>query len=188
MMRSNSFVQHICIIFLSLNWSSALDVDHVKLSQTTVNRAISDVPTNRLFVISGIAAPQNVRNDSIHGEKFDYAQKTTINESSQRIVNNFMSLPQQLLNYLENRYENNDAHSMAVESQRQKRTAESPDMCDTNECKCKHETKFLTVDCKFQQVSEFHSIDVFIMVFIYSSHGINRPSMCSTLRYKIYCN
>lgn len=84
-------------------------------------------------------------------------------ESSQRAAAaaavDFVLLPEFLAaNYGENRHENSKPNrSIQAPDLRQqhKRMADTQDLCDTSECKCKMETKFLTVDCNFQQVSNF---------------------------------
>lgn len=165
------------------------------------------MPAHTLYTsISDFGESENERGGnktSFHEDedKLDYAHKkmtmtttttaTIINESSQRIGDDIVYLPNQPGPHLENRYENSDAQSI-IESQMHKRDAEPQDMCDTNECKCKQETKFLTVDCHFQQVSTF-----FVIQWVFSwdfglcsklTSPINWLFMCvcSTLRYNCY--
>lgn len=159
MMRPNSFVLHICIISIFFNCSTCADqviFAHANMNSETVD---SVVPMNDLYIINDVKKTENV---SGNGTLFDdeqnvnYAQK----ESSQRLEDDLVLLPNSS-GY--NRYENSKIQSI-VESSRYERAAESQDLCDTSECKCTHESKFLTVDCHFQQVSfisfktNFHGI------------------------------
>lgn len=195
MMRPNSFVLNIiCIILILFNCSAC--ADQAIYSQSTVNDVIKNVPT--LFTINGINSAQYMvdGNDDIEDvdngtpvknvAEIDNAQNQTINESShQRIEDDFGLIPNHQRNY---RNENSKTQSI-FESRRHKRTPQ--DICETSECKCKLDTKFLTVDCYFQQVSQFHSIDFcmlhFVIHFSHCSsgcHSIWMP-MCSTLRCNV---
>lgn len=155
MWRPNSFALHICIILILVNCSAC--AEHVEFAQ--VKQVNVDVPTNNLFAINAINESKNEQSGSQSSSndevKFDYMQKSRINESSQRNEDDIVSLPNQSGYY---RYENSNIQSI-FDSQRHERAADPKDMCDTSECKCKHESKFLTVDCYFQQVSTFHSIN-----------------------------
>lgn len=170
MMRPNSFVLNIiCIILILFNCSAC--ADRAIYSQSTVNDVIKNVPT--LFTINGINSAQyvvdgdnNNDDDDDNGTsvknvaEIDNAQNQTINGSShQRIEDDFGLIPNHQRNY---RNENSKTQSI-LESRRLKRTPQ--DICETSECKCKLDTKFLTVDCYFQQVSQFDSID-FCMLHI----------------------
>lgn len=148
MMRSNSFVRNICIIWL-LYFNCSLC-------------SVSYVPTNSLFAINSIngtnvsndARPLAQRNDD--DVTLDYTHKTINNESSQQNAVDFVLLPNSVVNYREYQYENSKLQTAIDEPRQQhKRMAEPQDLCDSNECKCKLETKFLTVDCNFRQVSDF---------------------------------
>lgn len=156
MKRPISFVLHICIITIIL-FNCLICAEQTKLVQKTAG---INGPANTLHTtISNFGESENERSDnktSFHDEDtLDYAQKkTNINESSQRIGDDIVYLPNQVGYYIENRNENRDTQSI-IESQKHKRAVEPQDICDTNECKCKLETKFLTVDCHFQQVSTF---------------------------------
>lgn len=161
MWRPNSFVLHIiCINLILFNWLACAELTTYSLPIT-----VNDIKNVRLLTINNGTA--YVRNDNDNGAAFknvaklDVAQTQTINnESSQR--NNFGLIPNHpnQRNYLENRYEN--SKSIAV-TRRHKRTTQ--DICETSECKCKLDTKFLTVDCYFQQVSKF-SIDIRFFIYI----------------------
>lgn len=162
MMRPNSFVPHICIILVIVNYSTC--AHQVIFAHATVNNSKtsdSDVPLNVLHVIDGIRetanAPGSNRSSFGDAENVDYAQT----ESSQRIEDDIVSLPNETGYY---RYENSKTKSI-IESPRYERAADTQDMCDTSECKCKLESKFLTVDCHFQQVSlNFHLIEFSLAV------------------------
>ncbi|XP_055305282.1 uncharacterized protein LOC129569986 isoform X1 [Sitodiplosis mosellana] len=144
MKRPISFVLHICIITTILFYCS-ICTEQVKLVQTTAG---INMPANTLYTasISNFGDAENERSDNISSQ-LDYAHR---NESSQRIGDDIVYLPKSTGYYLENHNENSDTQS-TVESQLHKRAVEPQDICDTNECKCKFETKFLTVDCHFQQ-------------------------------------
>ncbi|XP_031628449.1 uncharacterized protein LOC116344162 [Contarinia nasturtii] len=154
MMRPISFVLHICIITIFFNCSICAELR--KFAQSTIINHDDDVgivvPTNSLYLIKESANVQSHNRSSSYDEdESDYGRKPIINESSQRIDDDFVSLPNHHIGYyLENRNENSKTQSI-VESQKHKRAIEPQDICDTNECKCKFETKFLTVDCHFQQ-------------------------------------
>lgn len=167
MWRPKSFVFHIiCINLILFNWLACAELTTYSLPIT-----VNDIKNVRLLTINN--STKNVRISNDNGAafkdvaKFDVAQTQTINnESSQRIDENFGLIPNHpnQRNYLENRYEN--SKSIAV-TRRHKRTTQ--DICETSECKCKLDTKFLTVDCYFQQVSKF-SIEIrffFIYIMIY---------------------
>lgn len=151
MMRPSSFVLRICIITILFNCSKC--AKQTKFAQT-VNTVGVHVPTNSLFTIG---ESENIQSDgnqsSFHDDdKSDYAQKKIINESSQQTGDNIVSSPNHVGYYIENRYENSKS---IVKSEKYKRSVEPQDICNTNECKCKHEATFLTVDCHFQQVSVY---------------------------------
>lgn len=160
MKRPISFVLHICIITIILFYGSVC-AEQVKLVQTTAGM---NVPAHILngVAINNFEDANNERSSgtrSFHDEdKLDYAHK---NESSQGIGDDIVYLPKSTGHSIEHRNENSDTQSI-VESQMHKRAVEPQDICDTNECKCKFETKFLTVDCHFQQVSTFIQLAVFI--------------------------
>lgn len=155
MMRTISFVLHICIITILLNCLTCAELR--KFVQSAIISGDDDdvVPTNILYLINSTESVQRIYNrSSLYDEdELDYGQIPIINESSQR--DDFVSLPNRHIGYdVDNRNENSKTQSI-VESQKYKRAIEPQDICDTNECKCKLETKFLTVDCHFQQVSNF---------------------------------
>lgn len=157
MWRPKSFVFHIiCINLILFNWLACAELTTYSLPIT-----VNDIKNVRLLTINN--STKNVRISNDNGAafkdvaKFDVAQTQTINnESSQPIDDDFGLIPNHpnQRNYLENRYEN--SKSIAV-TRRHKRTTQ--DICETSECKCKLDTKFLTVDCYFQQVSKF-SIEI----------------------------
>lgn len=155
MKRKISFVLHICII-TNLLFNCSKCAEQAKFVHTTDG---INMPANTLHTaISNFGESENDRSGNKTSfddeDKLNYAQKKMIiNESSQRIGDDIVYLPNQNGYSHENRHKNNDTHSIDVESQMQKRAIEPQDICDTNECKCKFETKFLTVDCHFQQVS-----------------------------------
>lgn len=144
----------------------SVNAEHAKFTQTTVKRSSSDVPTDSsLFVISDNKTTTTETDDTKTTTLFFANQDETIkmserNESShQQAAVDFVLLPEFLAaNYGENRHENSKPNQsiQADPRQQHKRMADTQDMCDTNECKCKIETKFLTVDCNFQQVSNFN--------------------------------
>lgn len=145
----------------------SVNAEHDKFTQMTVNRlAKRDVPTDgSLFVISNNKTTENNDDDSdnikpsiYNDNPNDTIEMSQRNESSQRAAVDFVLLPEFLAaNSGENRHENSKPNqSIQIDPRKQhKRTAETQDLCDTNECKCKTETKFLTVDCNFHQVSNF---------------------------------
>lgn len=152
MMRTISFVLRICIITILFNCSKS--TEQTKFAQT-VNGVGVHVPTNSLFTIG---ESENVQSDGNQSRSFhddnelDHTQKKIINESSQRTGDNIVSSPNHVGYFIENRNENSKS---IVKSEKYKRSVEPQDICNTNECKCKHEATFLTVDCHFQQVSVY---------------------------------
>lgn len=171
-MRSNSFALHICIILILVNCSAC--AEHVEFAQ--VKQANGDVTANNLFTINAFNESENVhsgnRSSFNDDDKYDYAQKNSMNESKwQKNEDDAVSLPNQNGYY---HYENSNSQSIA-DSQRHERAAEPQDMCDTSECKCKLDSKFLTVDCYFQQVSTFIQSTIYLV-----SRSIGLP-ICSTL-------
>lgn len=179
MWRPNSFVRYICIILMLFNCSAS--AEHANFGATTVNRAISDVPTASLYVINGNQDVEHVPNEtkpslSQHEDTFDSGHNENIDESSQQNAVNLVLLPKLAINNRKNRAENSETQPM-VESQRHKRNSEAQDVCDTAECKCKSESKFLTVDCHFQHVS--------ILFLILRSIGFCYSFICSLAPYRI---
>lgn len=144
----------------------SVNAEHAKFTQTTVKRSSSDVPTDSsLFVISDDNKTKARENDDddtksttlfFNNNDGGDNQNETISESSQRAAAvDFVLLPEFLANQSENRHENSKPNQSihADPRQQHKRMADTQDMCDTSDCECKIETKFLTVDCHFQQVS-----------------------------------
>lgn len=167
-MRPNSFVLHICIILILLNCSAF--AEHVEFSQ--VIKFNGDVPVNNLFIIKAFNGSENVqsgnRSSFYDEDKYDYAQKSSVNEAKKQNEDDVVSLHNQ-----SGYYHHENSQSIA-DSQRYERAAEPQDMCDTSECKCKLDSKFLTVDCYFQQVSFIQS------TFYLANRSIGLP-ICSTL-------
>lgn len=150
-----------------------VNAEHAKFTKTTAKRSAASkssgaVPTDSsLFVISDDNKATARENDDTKSAALFFNnnddggdgdnQNETISESSQRAAAvDFVLLPEFLANhYGENRHENSKPNQSIQADLRQqhKRMADTQDMCDTNDCECKIETKFLTVDCHFQQVS-----------------------------------
>lgn len=154
----------------------SVNAEHAKFTKTIAKRSLSsaasksgEVPTDSsLFAISDDDIKTKAReNDDTKSTTLFFNnndggdnQNETINESSQRAAAvDFVLLPEFLANYSENRHENSKPNQSihADPRQQHKRMADTQDMCDTSECECKIETKFLTVDCHFQQVSNSQS-------------------------------
>lgn len=169
MRRLNSFARYICIILMIV--SCTANAEQVKFTKTTAKRSVAskssgDVPTDSSsFVISDDNKATATANDDTKSTTLFFNdnndgnvnQTETINGSSQRAAAvDFVLLPEFLANNSGgNRHENSTPNRSAPADLRQqhKRMADTQDMCDTSECKCKTETNFLTVDCHFQQVS-----------------------------------
>lgn len=146
----------------------SVNAEHAKFTQATVEHLVeqSYVPTDSsLFVISDNKETATENDNDTTKPSFLNNQNETIktsqhNKSSQRAAVDFVLLPEFLsVNYGENRNENSIKSNQSIQAdprQQHKRMADTQDICDTNECKCKTETKFLTVDCNFQQVSIFN--------------------------------
>lgn len=144
----------------------SVNAEHAKFTKTIAKRSSGgEVPTDSsLFVISDDNKTKARENDDdtksttlfFNNNDEGDNQNETINESSQRAAAvDFVLLPEFLANQSENRHENSKPNQSihADPRQQHKRMADTQDMCDTSDCECKIETKFLTVDCHFQQVS-----------------------------------
>lgn len=164
MWRPNSFVRNICIIFLLINCSAS--TEHTKFIETTLNRPISDVPTISLYIINGNKNDTRSSSTVQHEDTVNSVHNKNIDESSHQNAVDLMLVPKLAVEYRKNRYENSKTRSIG-ESHRYKRQAEAQDLCKTGECKCKLETKFLTVDCNFQQVSNLFSILFSVILFFF---------------------
>lgn len=150
--------------------------DHANFTQTTVNQLTKrDVPTENSFSVinDNKTAMESDSDGNSDGDDDDDKIQPSLysnnqngilemsqrNETSHRAAVDFVLLPEFLAaNYGENRHENSKPNqSIQIDPRQQhKRMAEAKDLCETNECKCKIETKFLTVDCNFHQVSKFY--------------------------------
>lgn len=147
----------------------SVNAEHAKFTKTTVKRSSGgsgdgDVPTDSsLFVISDNKTTENDDTKSttlfFNNDQVETIKMSERNESSQQRADvDFVLLPEFLAaKFDENRHENSKLNqSIQVDPRQQhKRMADMQDMCDTNECECKIETKFLTVDCNFPHVSTF---------------------------------
>lgn len=184
MKRPISFVLHICIITIILFYGSVC-AEQVKLVQKTVGINVP-APFLNGVVIKNFEDAKNERNSNTTSfydeDKLDYAHKS---ESSQGIGDDIVYLPKSTEYYNEHRNENSDIQSI-VESQMQKRAVEPQDICDTNECKCKFETKFLTVDCHFQQVSTFIQLAFFIG-FLFAQALLDHNSLFMLFHIEVQC-
>lgn len=169
----------------------SVNAEHEKFTQMTVKRlAERDVPTDgSLFVISDNKTTTTTNNDNGDikpsfyndnpNESIGMSQR---NESSQRAAVDFVLLPDFLAgNSGENRHENSKPNqsTQADPRQQHKRSMdETHDLCDTNECQCKTETKFLTVDCNFHRVSNFTVVSFSLSMAFYSALYRHRLPMC----------
>lgn len=180
----------------------SVNAEHAKFTKTIVKRSaastsngssVDDVPTDSsLFVISDDNKRTTaIKNDDTKSttlffnnneEDSDIDQDETIkiserNESSQQAAAavDFVLLPEFLAtNSGEQPHENSKLNqSMQADLRQQhKRMADTQDLCDTNECKCKIETKFLTVDCNFQQVSKIYNVHTFTRILLSNTNRL----------------
>lgn len=157
----------------------------MKLVQTTAGMNVPATILNEVAIniFEDVTNERSSNTTSFHDEdKLDYAHQ---NESSQRIGDDIVYLPNSTGYYNEPRNENSDKQSI-VESQMHKRAVEPQDICDTNECKCKFETKFLTVDCHFQQVSTFIQLAFFIGI-LFAQALPDRNSLFMLFHIEVQC-
>lgn len=157
MMRSIVILSQIVLIYIIVKLVNCSA--YTEQSQSTFNQFI--LPTNILNAIDDDISAVNKKTENVilsQNSSNYYAEKAVeiAIESSQS-----QQMTQSDRN--ENFYFEQFNKNRHPKSERLKRDSEALDVCDTNECKCKFETKFLTVDCHFQQVSK-----LFFCYFIYN--------------------
>lgn len=128
MKRSIPFVLRIILIYIIVKlFNCSVNANTVYI-ETALNRSL---PTIGLFNDISIKR-QYLDYDEVPSQRID--GKSTIE------------------NQLENLQDENN-QLIDTEVARDKRNTERDDICNIAECACKTDTRFLTVDCQFQQVS-----------------------------------
>lgn len=163
MMRSIVILSQIVLIYIIVKLVNCSA--YTEQSQSTFNQFI--LPTNILNAIDDDISAVNKKTENVilsQNSSNYYAEKAMeiAIESSQ---SQQMTQSDQNENFYFEQF-NKNRHP---KSERLKRDSEALDVCDTNECKCKFETKFLTVDCHFQQVSKANCFSVILFIILFYS-------------------
>lgn len=148
MMRSNAFAVFIYIIVKLFNCCAA-QPHPTEYSQTTLNYhqyKLITLPTIGLFETNNNVSSERHQNN-------DFLPHQLANNEIQSSQRRFSVETNSTENYFDIN-KNSTITSMLDKLPRNKRNAEREDICNIAECSCNTETKFLTVDCHFQQVSK----------------------------------